>query len=112
MILSNIDIRKALKDQSFIIDPLPEEDQIDTSSIDLRIGEPIWVWDPKLSQQNDRVSIDTESFDFKKFSERYLIQIPPGPSGKYSIRPQTFYLAPTFEKVKFPINSRLAGRVE
>ena len=43
MILSNIDIRKVLKDQSFIIDPLPEEDQIDTSSIDLRIGEPIWV---------------------------------------------------------------------
>lgn len=112
MILSNIDIRKALKDQSFIIDPLPEEDQIDTSSIDLRIGEPIWVWDPKLSRQKDRVTIDTENFDFKKFSERYLIQIPPEPSGKYSIRPQTFYLAPTFEKVKFPINSRLAGRVE
>ena len=38
MILSNIDIRKVLKDQSFIIDPLPEEDQIDTSSIDLRIS--------------------------------------------------------------------------
>ena len=58
------------------------------------------------------MTIDTENFDFKKFSERYLIQIPPEPSGKYSIRPQTFYLAPTFEKVKFPINSRLAGRVE
>ena len=94
MILSNGDIRKALKDGLLIIDPLPEENQIDTSSIDLRIGEPIWVWDPKLSGQNERVSIDTENFDFKKFSERYLIQIPPEPSGKYSIRPETFYLAP------------------
>ena len=112
MILSNADICKILEDGLFIIDPLPEEDQIDTSSIDLRIGEPIWVWDPKLSGQSERVSIDTENFDFKKFSERYLIQVPPEPSGKYSIRPQTFYLAPTFEKVKFPMISRLAGRVE
>ena len=112
MILSNGDIRKALKDGLLIIDPLPEENQIDTSSIDLRIGEPIWVWDPKLSGQNERVSIDTENFDFKKFSERYLIQINPEPSGKYSIRPETFYLAPTFEKVKLPMNSRLAARVE
>jgi len=52
MMLSNGDIRKALKDGLLIIDPLPEENQIDTSSIDLRIGEPIWVWDPKLSGQS------------------------------------------------------------
>ena len=36
MILSNADICKVLEDRLFIIDPLPEEDQIDTSSIDLR----------------------------------------------------------------------------
>ena len=47
--MSNADICKVLEDGLFIIDPLPEEDQIDTSSIDLRIGEPIWVWDPKSS---------------------------------------------------------------
>ena len=110
MILSNADIRKVLKEGLVTVDPLPGEEQIDTSSIDLRIGEPVWMWDPEL--KDARISVDIDSLDFKEFSDKNLVEVSKEDSGKYSIRPQTFYLAPTFEKIKLPMESRLAARIE
>ena len=85
MILSNADIRKVLEEGLVTVDPLPGEEQIDTSSIDLRIGEPVWMWDPEL--KDAKISVDIDSFDFKEISERYLVEVSKEDSGKYSIRP-------------------------
>lgn len=41
MILSDKDIRRYLRSRAIIIDPPPDESQIDTTTIDLRIGEPM-----------------------------------------------------------------------
>lgn len=110
MILSNGDIRRALNEGFVTIEPFPEEGQIDTSSVDLRVGGPIWMWDPKLKDK--KMPIEIDGFDFKDFSDKNLVEVPKEASGKYSIRPQTFYLAPTFEKIKLPMESRLAARIE
>lgn len=110
MILSNTDIIVALKDKRLIIDPLPDEDQIDSASIDLRIGEPLWVWDPALKEKELRIDVD--QFNFKSLSEKHLIETAKEPSGKYAIKPQRVYLASTHEKIKLPVGSRLAGRIE
>ena len=113
MILSGPDIRKSLSDGSLIIDPLPQEDQIDTTSIDLRIGEPLWAWNSELIRSGKKgMRIDLDHFDFKELTEWYLTEIPKEDSGTYVIEPQTVYLASTFEKVELPLDSRLAARVE
>ena len=48
MILSGDDIHDALAKGRMIIEPAPGKDQIDTTSIDLHMGEPLWIWDPKI----------------------------------------------------------------
>ncbi|MFQ5451241.1 MAG: dCTP deaminase [Nitrospinaceae bacterium] len=113
MILSGSDIRKVLRDGLLIIDPLPEEDQIDTTSVDLRMGEPLWMWSPELIRRNGPgLRVDVDRFNFKELSERYMVETPKEESGKYLIKPQTVYLASTFEKVELPTGSRLAARIE
>lgn len=113
MILSNADIRKVLKDGLLIIDPLPGEEQIDTTSIDLRIGEPLWFWDVDSMKHDSRTfRINIDDWNFKEFSERFLVEAPKEDSGKYLIKPDTVYLASTFEKVKLPVRSRLSARIE
>lgn len=113
MILSNADIRNALKEGRLVIDPLPEEALIDSASIDLRMGEPLWVWNPELKKSRDGdLRIDVDRFNFKELSEKFLLEVPKEPSNKYSLRPQTVYLASTHEKINLPVGSRLSGRVE
>jgi dCTP deaminase len=47
VILSDNDIKNCLSNGTLIIDP-PRIYRIDTTSIDLRIGEPLYVWDPNV----------------------------------------------------------------
>ena len=111
MILSGEDIHTALAEGRMVIDPPPRKENIDTTSIDLHIGEPLWIWDPALRKGGaPKVSLD--QFDYKEFSERHLVEVQPDGKGRYHIEPQQVYLASTFEKVEFPVGSRLAGRVE
>ena len=111
MILSGEDIHTALAEGRMVIDPPPGKENIDTTSIDLHIGEPLWIWDPALRKGGaPKVSLD--QFDYKEFSERHLVEVQPDEKGRYHIEPQEVYLASTFEKVEFPVGSRLAGRVE
>ncbi len=113
MILSRAEILKVLQEKRFILDPMPEEDQIDTMSIDLRMGEPLWVWSEALMKRpGGPLHVDIDRFDFKKLSEQYMIEERKQSSGKYVILPGLVYLASTHEKVQLPTGSRLAARVE
>jgi len=113
MILSDNDIKQALENKTLIIDPIPNDEHIDTSAIDLRVGDEFYEWNPDLVKQAGvNVTVNIDHFDFKKLSEPYLAKVKKLPTGEYEIKPQKFYLASTFEYVKFPIKSLLAGRVE
>lgn len=113
MILSDVDIKKAIKEQNLIIKPPPKEEQIDSTAIDLRIGEPFYRWDPQLvNQKGVNVSIDIDNFDFRTLANTYLQKVKKYHSGKYVIEPGVFYLAPTYEKVGLPTHGKLVARVE
>lgn len=110
MILSNKDIKKAIKNNKIIIQPPPDETQIDTTTIDLRIGKPIYSWvedDPGIKTQ-----IHIDNFVFNNYASKYLEEENVDSDGNYIIKPGTFYLAPTYEKIGLPISSKLAGRME
>ena len=113
MILSSSDIKKALEDKTLIIDPIPNDEHIDTSAVDLRIGNKFYQWKPDLVNQTGvDVTVDIDHFDFKKLADLYLEEVPKLPSGKFTIEPEKFYLSSTFETIQFPTESQLAGRVE
>lgn len=113
MILSSIDIAKALKNQSLTIDPLPEISSIDSSAVDLRIGGPFFVWNSSLVQQKGvDVTVNLDSFKYQSLADPYLSEVQKEANGQYTIEPNKFYLSATHERVHLPIKSRLAARVE
>ena len=113
MILSSVDIEKALKNKSLIIDPRPDIASIDSSALDLRVGEPFFVWNGALVQQQGvDVTVNLDSFKYQTLAGPYLREVLKESNGQYIITPNTFYLAATHERVHLPIKSRLAARVE
>ena len=113
MILSGEDIHKALAEGRMIVEPVPGKDQIDTTSIDLHMGEPLWIWNPELSPPNGPpFKIDLDNYNYREFSKQHQVKVNKESSGKYLLQPNRVYLGSTFEKVQFPAGSRLAGRVE
>ena len=113
MILSGDDIHQALAEGRMIIEPAPGKEDIDTTSIDLHMGEPLWIWDPELTRpDNEYLKINLDEYDYREFSKRYQVAVAKQPSGKYLLEPNQVYLGSTFEKVRFPAGSKLAGRVE
>jgi dCTP deaminase len=113
MILSDVDIKKALKGKHLIISPSPQETDIDTTTIDLKIGDRFLRWDDELvGQAGVKVTLDLDHFKYKNFSGPYLKDVKAEPNGQFRIDPGIFYLAPTHETVTLPIKSKLAARVE
>lgn len=113
MILSSVDITKAINSKSFLIDPAPEKSAIDSSAVDLRIGQPFYVWNSKLVQQSGvQVTVNLDSFNYKSLADPFLSEVAQEPNGQYKIEPNRFYLSATYERVHLPIKSRFAARVE
>ncbi len=112
MILSDGDIKAALNERKIIIDPLQEETQINSSSLDLRLDSEFKEYDQGLFQTGVRVDVDYSDFNFTEFSKRYLKDIPTESDGSLIIKPKAFILAKTLEKISLPLESQLAARVE
>ena len=113
MILSGDDIHKALAEGRMIIEPAPGEDEIDTTSIDLHMGEPLWIWDPELTHPDkETLKINLDEYDYREFSKLHQVEVAKEPSGAYLLQPHRVYIGSTYEKVQFPAGSKLAGRVE
>ena len=94
MILTDKNITTRLTNKTLLIDPTPNDDQIQPASIDLRLSNEFLM--PHIDQP----------VDIKNGSPRYeniktnVLQLPP----------HSFILGSTIEKVKIP--SDLIGRVE
>ncbi|MDO5851133.1 MAG: dCTP deaminase [Methanobacteriaceae archaeon] len=103
-ILSDQDIKKYLKEEKIIIDPLSDEKQIQPSSVDLRIGDEFKefkIISKPYIDPLDNIDMDTymTSFHIKK-GEPFIIH------------PGEFTLATTYERIKLPddIVARVEGR--
>lgn len=113
MILSSVDILKAIKSKALVIDPTPDVAAIDSSALDLRVGEPFYSWNDNLVRQKGvDVIVNLDSFKYQDLASPYLTEIPKDSGGQYVIQPGRFYLSATHERVHLPIRSCLAARVE
>lgn len=103
MILSDRDIKEALKSKRIIIKPSPDlQKQLGSCSIDLRLGNTFRVF-----EQSRYPYIDPSE---KDYSNEITKVIKVGKDGSFIMQPGEFVLAVTLETVKIP--NDLMGRLE
>lgn len=102
MILSDRDIRQAMREGRIVIAPLESEEvQIQPCSVDLRLGNIFVVFRHALKPY-----IDPLSDDATEYTETY--QVPDGQA--FILHPGEFVLGTTKERVELPDD--LVGRVD
>src|SRR3989344_1402 len=105
MVLSDRDIKKAIKEKRIVINPAPDfKVQLGTCSLDLRLGSVFRVFDHSRHPYIDPSKKDYTSEITKK------VVIKKGED--FIMQPGDFVLAVTLERVKIPNNmmGRLEGR--
>src|SRR5690242_18359436 len=106
MILTDREITIALDTGQLIIQPHPGLDALTSTAIDLTLKDNGLEWVPL----EGGFSIRPGNKDYK-YSKAAAFQKPVSMTG-YPLRPKSFVLGWTNEKVQLPIKSRLAARVE
>ena len=105
MVLSDGDIKKALKSKRIVIKPTPDlTKQLGTCSIDLRLGNIFRVFDHSKYPYIDPAK--------KDYSNEITKVIKVEKEGSFIMQPGDFVLAVTLESVKIPpdLMGRLEGR--
>ena len=103
MILSDKDIKKAIKDKRIEIKPLPDfKTQLGSCSIDLKLGDTFRVFEHSTNSYIDPAK--------KDYSNEITREIKVKKGGQFIMQPGDFVLAVTLENVK--IAPDLMGRLE
>lgn len=105
MILSDKDIKEALKDKRIVITPAPDlSTQLGSCSIDLRLGNLFRIFDHSKYPYIDPYK--------KDYSAEVTREVKLKNSEQFIMQPGDFVLAVTLERVKIPDNmmGRLEGR--
>ena len=121
MILSNVEIQRALDDSSLVITPEPSPRfptagvaacPYQTSSVDLRLGEELSVYKP----HRQPVIIDLHERGFAKFGATAMEPLRLTTDQPFVLQPRRFVLGQTHERVALPLRgmaaTSLAARVE
>ena len=109
MILSDREIRAALARHALRITPDPPAQSWTSTAVDLRLAKELVLW--KAAKGKRMVCPFDAEYDYEDVKERFSRQLQMQQSG-YVIKPQTFLLGWTIEKLQLPYQSRLAARVE
>jgi dCTP deaminase len=113
MILSNEEIRRALRAGEIDVVPDPEADQYTTSAVDLFLGNQFRAWDAKLFRPpGAHIQLNLAEQQFSQTAAAYLVDKPREADGSIVLAPGAFVLAITREKVRLDHGARIAARVE
>src|SRR5262245_22454584 len=111
MILCDLHIQRQVREGKLIIDPSPELEQYDSSSVNLRVGDDFRVWKNVLRTRGTTHSIDVDRINLAEIME-LTDALTADPGGIVAIPPNAFVLVRTRERVSLPRKSKLAGRIE
>jgi dCTP deaminase len=119
VILSDREIKEAIKKKHILIDPIPKEEQFTTSALDLTLGDEfIQLKSPEeLKSEEPRgvdrgLIVDLSNIDIREFHKKYGKRMPLEPDGSFILRPSHFALGITREYVELPRRFKIAARVE
>jgi len=106
MILSDQEIKIGLNEGQIVIEPRPDEQSAyDSTSVDLRLHETGGVW---KSAAGMPIQPGASGYSYTNVKDR----IERVELNRYPLKPQSFLLAWTLERIELPTVSRLAARVE
>jgi dCTP deaminase len=109
MILSNVDILKALEEKRLFIDPPPPPESFSTSAVDLHVGDEFKRW--KATPQGADLSINLSQVRIPQYGD-FVEPVAADQDGLVPVPRDGFLLAKTLETVRLPVESCLAARVE
>jgi dCTP deaminase len=119
VILSDVEIKAALKAGQITIDPAPSEEQFTTSALDLLLGDEFREWKSPEELNREEPSgvsremlIDPEKVKLTELLDRYAKRLALEPDGSFILRPQKFVLGVTREYVELKRRSKIAARCE
>lgn len=120
MILSDKEIRQAIKRGRIAVTPEPLPEQFTSSALDLRLGEKLFKWIPatELAAVSPPGLERPVLIDPSKISDPHLIfntctrEVPYEADHSYVLKPKELVLGATMETISLPRGSKLAARVE
>ncbi|MCI0637741.1 MAG: dCTP deaminase [Gemmataceae bacterium] len=111
MILCDHHIQRLVRSGKFVIDPPPNPEQYDSSSVNLRVGDDFRIWKSALRAKGTMHSIDLDNIDLAEIID-LTDPLTADEAGIVAIPPGGFVLVRTLEHVSLPLKSKLAARVE
>jgi dCTP deaminase len=120
VILSDVEIKAALKGRKILIDPPPTEEQYTTSALDLILGNELFeLKTPEELAKEEPAGIErplivnlAEVHDIRMLLQKYAKPLIPSVDGSFILPPQRFALGITRERVELPKQAKIAARVE
>ena len=119
MILSDVEIQKAIYERKIIVEPRPTDEQYTTSALDLYLGAELLEYKTTAELASEEpvgversIIIDLTSVKIPDLLRRYAKPLPVESDGSVVLPPQKFILGITRERVELPKESKLAARVE
>jgi dCTP deaminase len=112
MVLCDNELRAAIQNKHLIVDPIPADEHISTTALDLTLGSEFRVW--RVPPGGATLTIDpaASDYDFTAIADQFLEQAHADDEKAVVMLPGQFMLALTAERVELPRQSRLAARVE
>ncbi len=111
-VLGNRAYRVALESGALVIEPRPTDDRIGTSAIDLTLSREFKRWKQPKPGIEQIIDPSAEGFSFMEIAAAHHEPYPADHDGSVVLRPGAFLLGRTEERVRLPLESGLAARVE
>jgi dCTP deaminase len=123
MILSDAEIIDALDDEAIAIEPRPTLERYNASAVDLTLGNELFRLRPLEELEAElegtlpvgvkpSIEIDLSTLKIRDFLNKYARKEDLGSKGYWILKPQSFALGITQERVELPKKSKIAARVE
>jgi len=110
MILCYHHIERAVRTGRIVIDPPLEASQLESSALNLRVGDDFRTWKGDLKAAGTKHLIDLDNIDLSE-TIGLTDPLPANAEGLVIIPPGQFVLVRTREDIDLPVKGRLAARV-
>ncbi len=113
-VLCDKDIRKAIEDKRLIIDPEPDLEYYDPTSVDLTLDDKFLQWDFEAIKlaYGEIPPLDIHISNYVHLATQFTKEVEKERDGSVILLPEQFMLAQTKEVIDLPTASKLAGRIE
>lgn len=104
-ILSRQAIQQRLSSGLIKIDPTPSEEDFDSDSVDVHLGDRVYEWMASPSASTISISLwqqPPDDFSYRDFARQFLVNVPPDNADIITLRPKTFYLADLRQHTTLP----------